>query len=444
MPEVTQRKHHALVRLAHWLMLPLLVGLIMSGLSIYWAAPVYPPGFPKSFYDNFSFGRQALATALLLHWFFVYFFMLCAALYLAGLLAGGGWRALLPRRGDFREAFAMARYYLRLGKHPEVTTKYNALQRAAYASIPVFGLIIVASGWAMHKPVQLWWLERLFGSYDGARIIHFWTMWVFVAFAVPHVILVIADGWATMRSMITGWAQRTNHDRRDFVLLGVGAVAAFAGFKIIRKGHYPRTVLTFDDYVSEALYSPTRSVRTYAKSDVTALRNNYAGRTPGPEYLGTWTLTLSGLASGQDVVLRIEDLLRFTHHEQVTRLVCVEGWSAIAWWGGLRFDDLLRAYPPADGARWAAMESAVNLDWRGGSDPYYVSIDLPTARHAQTLLATHQNGQPLTLAHGAPLRLLVPMKLGLKNIKAVTRIAYTRDEPRDYWAERGYSRYDGL
>jgi len=65
-------------------------------------------------------------------------------------------------------------------------------------------------------------------------------------------------------------------------------------------------------------------------------------------------------------------------------------------------------------------------------------------RHAQTLLATHQNGQPLTVAHGAPLRLLVPMKLGLKNIKAVTRIAYTREEPRDYWAERGYSRYDGL
>jgi cytochrome b subunit of formate dehydrogenase len=56
MPEVTQRKHHALVRLAHWLMLPLLVGLIMSGLSIYWASPVYPPGFSKSFYDHWSWG----------------------------------------------------------------------------------------------------------------------------------------------------------------------------------------------------------------------------------------------------------------------------------------------------------------------------------------------------------------------------------------------------
>ena len=95
-------------------------------------------------------------------------------------------------------------------------------------------------------------------------------------------------------------------------------------------------------------------------------------------------------------------------------------------------------------ARWASMESAVNLDGAGNPDPYYVSIDLPTARHAQTLLATHYNGAPLTPPHGAPLRLVAPMKLGLKNIKAITRIVYMREEPRDYWAERGYSRYDGL
>ena len=94
--------------------------------------------------------------------------------------------------------------------------------------------------------------------------------------------------------------------------------------------------------------------------------------------------------------------------------------------------------------RWAALESSVNLDGRGNPDPYYVSIDLDTARHPQALLATHYHGAPLHTDHGAPLRLVVPMKLGLKNIKAITRIAYVRDEPRDYWAERGYSRYDGL
>ncbi len=137
-------------------------------------------------------------------------------------------------------------------------------------------------------------------------------------------------------------------------------------------------------------------------------------------------------------------MTRFSVHEQITRLVCVEGWSAIAWWAGLRFDDLLRAYPPMSQAKWARVESSVNLDASGNPAPYFMSLDLATARHPQTLLATHLNGQPLTVDHGAPLRLLVPVKLGLKNVKAITRITYVAEEPRDYWAERGYSRYDGI
>lgn len=96
------------------------------------------------------------------------------------------------------------------------------------------------------------------------------------------------------------------------------------------------------------------------------------------------------------------------------------------------------------GARWARLDSSVNLDSNGDPDPYYVSIDLKTARHPQTLLATHQDGRPLSVEHGAPMRLLAPMKLGLKNIKAITKITYSATEPPDYWAERGYSKYDGL
>ena len=263
--------------------------------------------------------------------------------------------------------------------------------------------------------------------------------------------------------------------RRDFLLLGAGTVVAAAGFWWLlpdetkqehltpalrdrldslearvgasreRREKFLNRVLTFDDDVAEALYSPTRSVRTYPKSAVTALRNNYNGATPKPDYIPGWTLTVSGLASGRVERLALADLLaRFERHDQVTRLCCVEGWSGIAWWGGLRFADLLRAHPPMQGARWAKLVSAVSLDSNGNSDPYYVSIDLPTALHPQTLLATHFSGGPLPLEHGAPLRLVAPMKLGLKNIKAVTSIEYSVEEPADYWNERGYSKYDGL
>jgi DMSO/TMAO reductase YedYZ molybdopterin-dependent catalytic subunit len=95
-------------------------------------------------------------------------------------------------------------------------------------------------------------------------------------------------------------------------------------------------------------------------------------------------------------------------------------------------------------AKWAEVESSVNLDGSGNPDPYLMSIDLATARHPQTLLATHFNGQPLTVEHGAPLCLLVPVKLGLKNVKAITRITYSAAKPRDYWADYGYSYYDGI
>lgn len=82
--------------------------------------------------------------------------------------------------------------------------------------------------------------------------------------------------------------------------------------------------------------------------------------------------------------------------------------------------------PPVSQAKWARIESSVNLDPYGNPDPYFVSIDLPTACHPQTLLATHFNGQPLAVDHGDPLRLLVPVKLGLKTVKALSLGSPTR------------------
>lgn len=252
--------------------------------------------------------------------------------------------------------------------------------------------------------------------------------------------------------------------RRDLLLFGTGAIAAAAsGVSLLpqptleRLGiaqgnkNWPKKEwllnksLRIDDDVAEVLYSRNRLVPTYSKSQITPLKNNYNGATPSPSYIPQWRLTLDGLDSGLSVSLNIGNLLApFQMHEQITRLVCVEGWSAIAWSAGVRFDDLLRAYPPMPQTKWARLESSVNLGPWGNPDPYFVSLDLSTARHPQTLLATHLNGKPLTVEHGAPLRLVVPVKLGLKNIKAITRITYTKDEPPDYWAKRGYSRYDGI
>src|SRR6187402_414186 len=251
--------------------------------------------------------------------------------------------------------------------------------------------------------------------------------------------------------------------RRDILIFGAGALATLAAgtallpdetqgrLGIRRKLNPPGKNwlldkgIDIDDDVAEALYSAKRLVPTYSKSQITGLKNNYNGSTPGPDYLPEWKLTLNGLQSGLSVALDLRTLQqRFAVHEEITRFVCVEGWSEIAWWGGFRFADLLRAFPPVSQAKWARIESSVNLDANGNPDPYFISLDLKTAEHPQSLLATHYHGDSLTLEHGAPLRLIVPVKLGLKNVKAITGITYLAEQPEDYWRMRGYSRYDGI
>lgn len=471
-------RHNLLVRTSHALNIPILLMLGLSGLSIYWASPVYHPDVlatlvhPNWFYDTLSLGRYQLAAALRLHWLFAYLLMANGVLYLAGLVRGSGWRALKPRLSDGPGALRMIRYYAgywparilhKPWPHPEETGKYNPLQRLAYATIPVAGLLAVASGWAMHKPATLGWLAALFGGYAYARVWHFWMLWYFVAFSIGHVVMVAGAGWPTSRAMLAGDPQTPWAARRAFLAQGAYLALAVTGLAwILPDARWRRLtgrvrvedpmrerllnrVLDFDDDVAEALFSPTRSVPTFDKSQaVSNLRNNYNGQTPGPGYLDGWRLEVKGMARGQEAVVTLADLQSLPFVEQTTRLVCVEGWSAIAWWGGVRLSDFLERYPPPPEARYLRIDSDVNLDGAGHPDPYYVSIDLATARHPQTLLATHHNGQPLTTAHGAPLRLVAPMKLGLKNIKAITRITYTVESPPDYWNERGYSKYDGV
>lgn len=241
------RSHQVLVRWSHWLNVPILLGLILSGMSIYWASPVYQhrpdpttgnvdyladvgswicahvPGLhdysspPDWVYNHMSLGPYLLANALRLHWFFAYLFMLNGLAYIGGLALSGEWRALLPRLSDLHDALKMAWYYTgkpvatllrRTWLHPRFTTKYNALQRLAYFSVSVAACLSVATGWSIHKPMQLHWLAAMFGGYDAARVWHFWLMWLFILFVVPHVILVFGDGWDTLRSMIVGWSLR--------------------------------------------------------------------------------------------------------------------------------------------------------------------------------------------------------------------------------------------
>ena len=208
------KRHHGLVRLAHWLTAITLVGLIASGLQIYAAFPHFGPrGAPypvpnpwagESFPEWARLGGW-LAGGLNWHFALAWPFVITGLVYLGFLAFTGEWRSLLFRPRDLRPAVDMQLYYLRLRREHPPQGKHNALQKAAYTGIVVLGAISVLSGFAIYKPVQLSWLTALFGGYELARYWHFVTVWIFVGFTLLHVALVILVDPASLRAMITGW-----------------------------------------------------------------------------------------------------------------------------------------------------------------------------------------------------------------------------------------------
>ena len=208
------KRHHGLVRLAHWLNALLLVGMIGSGLQIYAAFPHFGPrGAPYPVFNPWAgeslphWSRLGgwLAGALNWHFSLAWPFVITGLVYLGFLAFSGEWRSLLFRPRDVRPAVEMQLYYLRLRREHPPQGKHNALQKAAYTGIVLLGAVATLSGFAIYKPVQLSWLTTLFGGYELARYWHFVTVWVFVAFTVVHVVLVLAVDPASLRAMVTGW-----------------------------------------------------------------------------------------------------------------------------------------------------------------------------------------------------------------------------------------------
>ena len=172
------------------------------------------------------------------------------------------------------------------------------------------------------------------------------------------------------------------------------------------------------------------------------------GNGTGPLQLSesqTITITASaGSASPSEVsglLLSMDDLRRLPHQELVTQFKCIEGWSQIVQWGGVRLADFINAYPPArthEGRR----PRYIYMETPDGE--YFCGFDMAACMHPQSLLVYEMGGQPLTPGRGAPLRLSMPIKYGYKQIKQIGLIRYTDTRPNDYWANLGYDWYAGL
>jgi thiosulfate reductase cytochrome b subunit len=187
--------------------------MITSGLQIYEAYARFGDKGSAAYVNPLE-GARFPATLRLggwlagaLNWHFALMWPLVAfgLLYVCYLAASGEWRSLLFRPSDVPGAIQMMKYYLHLRKDHPPQGKHNPLQKLAYSSVVVLGVLAVLSGLSIYKPTQLGWLTTLFGGFQLARYWHFWIVWAFVAFSIVHVILVFVVDPASLRAMLSGW-----------------------------------------------------------------------------------------------------------------------------------------------------------------------------------------------------------------------------------------------
>lgn len=226
--------------------------------------------------------------------------------------------------------------------------------------------------------------------------------------------------------------------RRELLkLLPLAAAGAFLvppwRDKLLSRG------LAFTDRAGAATFRSGQLAPAFADFELLPFErfpyNYYLAKEP-PLDLDTWRLEVSG-AVAKPGAYDLDDFRKLPKISQNTRLVCVEGWEAIGNFAGASITSFLELVGADPAARFLEMECA---------DDYYQSIDMASARHPQSLLCYEMYGRPLDRGHGAPLRLAMPVKLGYKQAKYLTRlrVSHVLGERRGLWEDQGYSWYGGI
>ncbi|MGI8469471.1 MAG: molybdopterin-dependent oxidoreductase [Pyrinomonadaceae bacterium] len=290
--------------------------------------------------------------------------------------------------------------------------------------------------------------------------------------------------------------------RRAFLIGGAAALAGVFGWRWMpdeTKSALLRRTLEFNEKVAQTFYSPQRLAPEFPESRITEARvNGGIGLDDGFD-AAAWRLQVVGLANPQQfpqfanditykiagdtevsgnalnvkspsnsqtnipqssdlkppsqplsgLLLTLDDIKSLPRTEMTTELKCIEGWSIIVHWAGVRFTDFMAKFQPPTKSGDAPditnrpHDLPLYVAMVTPNQEYYVGLDMPSMLHPQTLLAYEINGEPLPPEHGAPLRMVTPTKYGIKMLKRIGRIEFTNNRPPDYWAEQGYDWYSG-
>ena len=309
---------------------------------------------------------------------------------------------------------------------------------------------MLVSGIAIWKPVQTYPLELLFGGFQGARLVHFLVMAGMVFFLVVHVALTLLVP-LTLLAMVVGRATELRHMSHRRTHDDVRQTPGAAGWAVARcldiahrlRSERPRrgaarsgALLAVERPGAGRNVRPSRLAPTFPEAEaVKDFRYNAwygpdkAPRLNPADYRLRCRVGSTTSSRGRSITLCAAQT------SQITRHVCVEGWSMIGKWSGTPLRTFLERIGADTTARYVGFECA---------DGYYEGIDMPTALHPQTLMAFRLSDEILPTKYGYPFKIRIPTKLGFKNPKFVTAIYVTDKQPRGYWTDRGYNWFSGI
>ena len=247
----------------------------------------------------------------------------------------------------------------------------------------------------------------------------------------------------SMASSLEDFSRRevANLERRFFMKRGLslGALTLLSGCDVSNQESVQKVLWAmsrWNDRVQDWIFDPNRLAPEFPESRITKPFpfNAFYGVDEAPVVdPGGYRLEVSGLVR-EKKPWTLTELYALPQVSQVTRHICVEGWSAIGKWSGVRFSDFLARIGADTTAKYVGFKCA---------DDYYASIDMPTALHPQTVLTFRFGDGILPREYGFPMKLRMPTKLGFKNPKHITALYVTNEYPGGYWEDQGYNWYSG-
>jgi Ni/Fe-hydrogenase b-type cytochrome subunit len=205
------------VRFSHWVNAIALFVMVGSGLQIFRAFPSFGAKIPQKDLLNwpkaFAIGGW-LGGGLQWHLTFMWIYVGTGLFYIGYEIVSGNYRQILFLPKDIPGVWPMVRRYFLFGPKPLVAEAYNPLQKLAYTSAILLGVLSVLTGFAVWKPIQFSWLAWLMGGFHLARVWHFLVMWTILLFVLGHLVMVVLHGWSNFMSMLTGWKTNPEYTPR--------------------------------------------------------------------------------------------------------------------------------------------------------------------------------------------------------------------------------------